>query len=89
MNHEEQNSGGIYAVSDSNCPGTQQMGMESQNDSPDLTHPCELNAVPWTDLIEKRQLLDGLDSMLMAPLSEETLRLRKWLECVPTNRRVD
>ncbi len=65
MNHEEQNSGSIYAVPDSNGPGPQQMGMESQNDSPDLTPPCELNAVPWHDLTEKRQFLDGLDSMLM------------------------
>lgn len=66
MNHEEQNSGGIYALSDSNCHGPQQMGMESQNDSSDLPPLCELNAVPWHDLIEKRQFSDGLDSMLMA-----------------------
>ena len=55
-----------YVEQGSCGPGPQLMGVETQNDSPDLTPPCELNAVPWHDLIEKRQFLDGLDSMLMA-----------------------
>lgn len=56
MNHLKQDSYGN---------ATQLTGMETQNDPPDLTPPCELNAVPWHDLTEKRQFLDGLDSMLM------------------------
>ncbi len=56
MNHLEKDNYGN---------ATQLSGMEIQDISPDLTPPCELNALPWHDLTEKRQFLDGLDSMLM------------------------
>ena len=38
--------------------------MTTRSDSALLTAPCELHAVPWHDLAEKREFSDSLDSML-------------------------